>query len=326
MTSVLKGTRFVRWTGETVGSTLAGRHKHLVRVGPASWTTRSFIQSCRVIPSPVSSRVSATSQALVMSCFRSHSHRFRFRNRRLWRCPPSAPCRMRPLIRSRSLVPCSAPPPQRMPSWARPSFQPSSGMWLMTHLATHFTPTAPPCSSVVSPVENLFNLSHPRLAEPGQVTCAYTPPQKMWKLRKFPPGGWRVDTTSPVEIVEIVEVSTGGGTACRASLRLTGRGSAQRARLSPRRNWRSFSGGFRASRGMRELTALRSATGSRVRRVSGVHEPPVPSKAVAAFVPHSATALQKQAAACCSEVRLAPRCTDAELAESPHFHASPCSY
>ena len=50
-------------------------------------------------------------------------------------------------------------------------------------------------------------------------------------------------TPAPVETVETVEASTGGDTACSASLRLAGMGSAQRTRLSPRCIWRSFSGG-----------------------------------------------------------------------------------
>ena len=48
---------------------------------------------------------------------------------------------------------------------------------------------------------------------------------------------------------------------------------------------------FRASRGMRVLTSLRYSTGSRLRASLGTREPSSPSKAVASFVPHCATAV-----------------------------------
>jgi hypothetical protein len=53
-------------------------------------------------------------------------------------------------------------------------------------------------------------------------------------------------------------------------------------------------GRFRASRDGRELTGWRRITGSRIRAPRGTRLLTGPSKAVAAFVPHFATAVQKR--------------------------------
>jgi hypothetical protein len=76
-------------------------------------------------------------------------------------------------------------------------------------------------------------------------------------------------TPAPVETVETVEASTGGDTACSASLRLAGMGSAQRTRLSPRCIWRSFSGGCWVAKSLSCSQAERFWTAAAQRGTSG---------------------------------------------------------